>query len=148
MLQGMSPSTRINFKIIPQSHDTIYENDFLHTAIGNQGNFQNCQSEALFSVQYYLLIVIALKQFPNFKVDLFFKCIKYTIIQVWHCGKHLAGYGQTISFKGQHVDKIRITFKKSGDEFHVDSLCDERYTITLYFLNDSIPVEPSKYLLN
>ena len=51
-------------------------------------------------------------------------------------GKYLAGYGHTIYSKGENVDKIRINFKKAGDEFQADKLCDQGYTITLKFLNE------------
>ena len=48
--------------------------------------------------------------------------------------KHLTGDNQSLSFKGQHVDKIRINFKKSGDEFQDDTLCDD--------------IEPNKIISN
>ena len=46
-------------------------------------------------------------------------------------------------FKGHHRDKLRITFKKEGDGFMADALCDDGYCYQIYFRNDPAP---TKYL--
>jgi hypothetical protein len=46
---------------------------------------------------------------------------------------------QTISMKGHHADKIRITFKRAGDGFMCDALCDDGFTYSIYFRNEPPP---------
>ena len=46
-------------------------------------------------------------------------------------------------FKGKHKDKLRITYKKEGDWFQADALCDDDYTLQVHTRNDPVP---KKYL--
>jgi hypothetical protein len=41
--------------------------------------------------------------------------------------------------KGHHADKIRITFKRAGDGFMCDALCDDGFTYSIYFRNEPPP---------
>ena len=41
----------------------------------------------------------------------------------------------TMGFKGKHVDKIRITYKKEGYGFQCYCISDHGYTFTFYFRN-------------
>ena len=88
MIQGVSNSTMLNAEIKPQSHDLIHVNDFLHKELGNKSDPQNCQFKVFFAVQDPLLTVPPSKQFPNFKVDYFFKWIKYISVQACNPGKN------------------------------------------------------------
>ena len=123
----------------PQSYDPIYGNGFLHTTPDNQADLRHNQLKAFFYVQVPLLTVPNHKKCPNFKVDHFFKWIKYINIIVWHPGKNLAGGYRNVSFKGQHVDTIMINFKKAGCRLQDDALCDDGYTIKFYFQNNPSP---------
>ena len=44
-----------------------------------------------------------------------------------------------MGFKGKHADKLRITYKKEGDGFQCDCICDGGYTFTFYFQNQPAP---------
>ena len=46
---------------------------------------------------------------------------------------------QTIGFQGRHADKLRITFKKIGDGFMCDAICECGYTYSFIFRNDKVP---------
>ena len=124
-LQGMSPYTTLNLKIKPKPHDPIDGNEFLQAALGKQDNFQYCQFKAFFDVQHHIMTVPPHNHLRNLKFDSFFKCIKYISIQVWNPDKYLACDEKTISFKVQHVDKIRINFRKAGYWFQDDALSDD-----------------------
>jgi hypothetical protein len=56
-------------------------------------------------------------------------------------GKWISVDEQTISFKGRHVDKLRINYKKEGDGFQCDAICSDGYTFTVYFQNIAAPPE-------
>ena len=49
----------------------------------------------------------------------------------------------TMRFKGKHKDKLRITYKKEGDGFQADALCDDGFTLQVHMRNDPAP---KKYL--
>ena len=51
----------------------------------------------------------------------------------------ISGDEQDIGFKGKYPDKQRVTFKKEGDRFLVDALCDDGFTLTFYFRNMPAP---------
>ena len=42
----------------------------------------------------------------------------------------------TMRFKGKHRDKLRITYKKEGDGFQADALCDDGYILQVHMRND------------
>ena len=55
----------------------------------------------------------------------FFEC--------WEAGTNIAADEQDAGFKGKHPDKARVTFKREGDGFLIDAICDDGFTITFYF---------------
>jgi hypothetical protein len=64
-------------------------------------------------------------------------------MEAWDVGKHLSCDEQTIGFQGRHQDKQRISYKKEGDGFQADCVCENGYTYTFYFRNVAAP---KKYL--
>ena len=47
-------------------------------------------------------------------------------------------------FKGNHLDKIRITYKAKGDDLQVNDICDEGYCYQVYTRNERAPKKYSK----
>ncbi len=60
-------------------------------------------------------------------------------IEAWDCGQHLSGDEQTIGYKGNHCDKQRVSYKREGDGFLTDAICDSGYTYLFYFHNVPAP---------
>ena len=54
-------------------------------------------------------------------------------------GRDLSTDEQTMGFKGQHTDKLRITYKKEGGGYQCDCITGDGYTFTLYFCNQPAP---------
>ena len=50
-------------------------------------------------------------------------------------GRDLSTDEQTMGFKGQHAEKLHITYKKEVDGFQCDCITDNSYTFTFYFRN-------------
>ena len=48
---------------------------------------------------------------------------------------------QTTGFQGRNTSKIRITYKKEGDGFQCDALCDDGYNFTFYLRHAPPPVK-------
>ena len=46
---------------------------------------------------------------------------------------------QTISFKGRHVDKLRINYKKEGDGLQCGAICADGYMFSVYIRNVASP---------
>ena len=60
------------------------------------------------------------RNFLNYLLENFKKC--------WTPGKLFSIYEQTVGFQGRHTDKLRVSFKKIGDGFMCDAICDNGYT--------------------
>ena len=70
---------------------------------------------------------------PLHKVLSLIKWIRRVGPLSWSCGLHIGLDEQTVGFKGRHEDKLRITFKKAGDGFQCDALCDDGFTYLVFF---------------
>jgi hypothetical protein len=46
---------------------------------------------------------------------------------------------QTIGFQGQSGMKLRISYKKEGDGFQCDAVCDSGCTLSFYFRHGLLP---------
>ena len=46
---------------------------------------------------------------------------------------------QTIGFKGRHKDILCISYKREGDGFQCDAICDDGFTYQFYFRNEQPP---------
>ena len=49
-------------------------------------------------------------------------------MKCWVTGMFVAIDEQTIGFQGRHGSKLHITYKKEGDGFQCDAVCDDGYT--------------------
>jgi len=82
-----------------------------------------------------------LKAVPSKKLTLILKLIHFLLIfkpSQWKPGiwrRNISCDEKTIGFKGQHQDKQRINYKKEGDCFLADALCESGFTYSLFFRN-------------
>ena len=53
--------------------------------------------------------------------------------RMWVPGKFLAVDEQTIGFQGASGFKVRITYKREGDGFQCEAICDHGYTYAFWF---------------
>jgi len=120
-------------------------NSFVSKNINSTGNPKRRlrQFKAFFGCQDPLKPVPNRAISPLFKVLSIVKWIRRVGPLSWTCGKHLGLDEQTIGFQGHHVNKQRITYKREGDGFQCDALCDDRFTFTVYFRNE---VPPRNYV--
>ena len=52
---------------------------------------------------------------------------------------------QTLGFKGKSGMKLRISYKREGDGFQCDAVCDRGYTFAFYFRHGDAPTLPIQY---
>jgi hypothetical protein len=54
-------------------------------------------------------------------------------MQAFDLGKYISIDEQTIGFKGNHADQLRISYKKEGDGFQCDAICCDGYTYSFFY---------------
>jgi hypothetical protein len=64
---------------------------------------------------------------------------------MWIPGKWLSIDEQTLGFQGRSGIKLRISYKKEGDGFQCDALCDDGYTFSFYFRHGDPPTLPKEF---
>ena len=64
-------------------------------------------------------------------------------MRAWALAKKLSVDKQTQQMQGRHPEKLRIMFKKEGDGFQCDTICDDGYTFTFFFCHEP---PPKKYV--
>ena len=76
---------------------------------------------------------------PMFKVEKILQELENNSKNKWDSGRVVSIDEQTIGFQGHHQNKLRITYKRIGDGFQCDALCDRGYTIAFRFRHDTNP---------
>ena len=64
---------------------------------------------------------------------------------MWVPGKWVAIDEQTIGFQGASGMKLRISYKREGDGFQCDAVCDGGYTYSFYFRHGPPPNVGEQY---
>ena len=72
------------------------------------------------------------KQAPKHKADYFFSRIIQVSINALEPGSNLSFDDQDANFQLHQEDKQRVTFKRAGDGFLIDAVCEDGYTINFY----------------
>eukprot|EP00978_Attheya_sp_CCMP212_P005814 scaffold12969_cov65-Attheya_sp.AAC.6 len=62
-----------------------------------------------------------------FKCKAFLEHHRLNCQMMWDTGADLSIDEQTLGFQGQDEDKLRITYKKVGDGFQCDAICEDGY---------------------
>jgi hypothetical protein len=139
IFNGLAPSPRVEFKFKTQQQDPVQGNDFIAGMFGSNSVRRLKHFKAFFSVQNPLIQPPSRKTNPNFKVDHFLTWIRTVGMTAWSLGETFSIDEQTIGFQGKHQDKLRITYKKEGDGFQCDALCQDGFTYSFYFRNHPAP---------
>jgi len=143
LLNGLNPSPQLKMKFKPQHEDPINGSDLCHQVFGKNAEKRHKHFKAFFSCQDPMLPTPSRKTHPNHKVDNFLGHVNRVSMDAWDIGRHVSCDEQTIGFQGQHQDKQRINYKKEGDGFQADCICEKGFTYTFYYRNVSAP---KKYL--
>ena len=62
----------------------------------------------------------------------------------WIPGEWVSIDEQTLGFKGKHGMKLRISYKREGDGFQCNAVCDDGYTFSFYFRHGDAPAAPEQ----
>jgi hypothetical protein len=64
---------------------------------------------------------------------------------MWVPGKWVAINEQTLGFQGTSGMKLRISYKREGDGFQCDAICDGGYTYSFHFRHGPPPNVGEQY---
>ena len=81
---------------------------------------------------------------PLWKVASLLEELRKNCERCWVTGKFVAIDEQTIGFKGKHGLSLRITYKREGDGYQCDALCEDGYTFSFYFRHGDAPDVPDE----
>ena len=82
---------------------------------------------------------------PLWKVQRLLDELKDNAAKMWIPGKWLSIDEQTLGFQGRSGIKLRISYKKEGDGFQCDAVCDDGYTFAFYFRHGDPPTLPAEF---
>ena len=144
-MHGLTPAPRLQMKFRSQADDDVNGNDFINRCVGPNATRWYPHFKRFFAVQKLVVKVVPKREDnPNWKVGDFLAWILTVSINAWICERNISVDKQTLCFHGRHPDKLRITYKREGDRFQCDSLCNDGYTYAFYFRNDP----PTKHDVN
>ena len=81
---------------------------------------------------------------PLKKLEPMLSYCRYKWTSGWRPGKKLSLDEETQGFKGRSSLVTRIKYKREGDGFQADCICDDGYTITFWFRCDHLPCTAEK----
>ncbi len=119
-------------KFKSQAEDPLQGSDLCSKVFGVSAETRHKQWKALVTLQCSKKPVPPKSTHPNFKVDPFLVHMQKASMEAWDCGPSLSGDEQTVGFKGNHADKQRINYKREGDGFLTDAICDKGYTYCFF----------------
>jgi hypothetical protein len=106
--------------------------DTCYVSFGLNSERRHKHFRCFFAVQNPLLATPSNKTHPDHIVDSFLFWMQTVSIDAWDFGEFGSCDEQCIGFTGSHKDKQRINYKKEGDGFLADSICEERYTYSFF----------------
>ena len=139
MLHGIAPTPQLAMKFKSQTDDVVNGNDFVHRCLGPNATRRHKHFRRFFAVQNPVLHVPPRSTDPNWKIREWLDFVQSTSIEAWMCGFEISVDEQTLKFQGHHIDKLRISYKREGDGFQCDALCNDGYTFAFYFRNEPPP---------
>ena len=139
ILQGIAPSPQVQLKFKTQAVDDINGCDFISRCLGPGAERRHKMFRRFFAVQDPRLATPPRVNKPNWKVDPLLDWIKKVSMKAWSLGENFSMDEQTQRMQGRHPLKLRITYKKEGDGFQCDALCDNGYTFTFFFRHEPPP---------
>ena len=137
-MHGLSPTPELNIKFQSQAEDDINGNDFVNRCLSPAVVRRHKHFRSFFATQSPL--IIPPPNSPNCNIEEFLKWIKRLSKKAWILANIISVDEQTTGFQGWHPSKLCITYKKEGDGFQCDALCDDGYTFTFYFRHEPPPV--------
>jgi len=141
MMNGLNPSPKVHMKFKTQEQDEVQGNDVCNAVFGPQAESRHVQFKRYLTLVDLRTASPSRETNPNYKINPIVKQLIKASQSAMIIGEWVSVDEQTIGFKGNHIDKLRINYKKAGDGFQCDALCADGYTYTVYFRNVKAPTD-------
>ncbi len=142
ILDGIAPSLQLVWKMQPQSKQPTHGNDKIASIIGPGYQQKHRSFRHFLSCQDPLMNPPQQDKCPNFKVDEFFRWLRYIWKEGWCLGKGFLIDEQSCKTQGKSKYKTRCgKFKRLGDGIQMDAIANDGYTWDFYFPNKPIDQE-------
>ena len=139
VLDGLSPSPQLVWKMRPQSVDSTQGNDFIARCMGSDYHQTMKSFRAFFGTQDPMMHPPPKDECPNFKCDEFFRWLRYIWPEAWLLAQRFSVDEQTCKMQGKSEYKTRCgKFKRIGDGLQTDCLADDGFTYDFYFRNEPV----------
>ncbi|KAK3238936.1 hypothetical protein CYMTET_51093 [Cymbomonas tetramitiformis] len=134
---GLSPVPDFRYNFTPPSSNFVFGDDRVIAALpGGYGRYK--EFRAFFHLQDPRLAEPPDQ--PFWKLKPIFDVVRTNSEELWYLGKHVSLDEQDCGFQGRSALKDKIKFKKEGDGFLADCICEGGYTWTFHFRRDPLPI--------
>ena len=152
---AVSPKPQFKFWFMDSSDSRIFGNDFFAHDLDKKlpggrtikGKRRWCHFRR-FMCMYDWRVVKSKeerKKDPLWKLNAILDELRKNSQKCWIPGKWISIDEQTIGFKGAHGLALRITYKREGDGYQCDAVCEDGYTFSFYFRHGDAPKLPERF---
>ena len=125
-------------KLENKTKSFVHGNDELFSLFGANGKRRHQHFRTFFTVQDPRKADPGRDKESNWKVKPFLDHLNEIFQEGILLAENISLDEMTISFKGNHVDKLRINFKRTGDGFQCDAICQDGYCYSFVFRNEKV----------
>ena len=133
MLNGLNSSPQTSRKFNSQFEYPVQDNDMYHNYFGPNAAERHVDFNIFLTLVDPRTPSPTRKEDHNLKINLLINKLIYMSKKLMTMGKWISVDEKTIQFKGMHVDKLQINYKKEGDGFQCDAICADGYMFSVYF---------------
>ena len=139
IINGLSPKPQITMWFNSSAVSRVLGNDFLRMRFPNGERRWRHFRRFLTLYDPRIHPESAKAKRPLFKVEILLQHLLKNAKRCWDTGAKVSIDEQTIGFQGRHGSKLRITYKRIGDGFQADAICEDGYTYAFKFRHDLVP---------
>ena len=152
---GLSPKPQFDLWFSPLSKEPLLGSDMMTNALRRRNRATGTTICALRRWRHFRRYLTFAdyrenpkekqKADPLWKVERLLQHLNKRCRDMWVPGKWLAIDEQTLGFQGASGMKLRISYKREGDGFQCDAICDAGYTFSFWFRHGPPPELDPKF---
>lgn len=138
LVNGIHLKPRLEYWFLSAAESRVYGNDTIRRLFPRKGKIlaEFCRFFCLYDP--WVSPHSDQSKRTLFKIRLLLDHLLKTFREWWITGLDVSVDEQTLGFQGRSAYKQRIKFKRVGDGFMCNAMCDEGYTYAFYFRCDVI----------
>ena len=141
-VNGLSPKPSLDLWFLTTSENRLFENNYVSAAMDKV--FPRGERIRGFRRWKHFRRFLCFYDFrkdpkteaaknPLWKVQPLLDELNEQARKMWITGRWVSIDEQTLGFKGKHSMKLRISYKREGDGFQCDAVCNNGYTFSFWF---------------